>query len=161
MASVNLPFAALLFVCAVRGLAAAQAPLCSQNKELEQVALRLQFTPDPGSQAAPLDFRFRFASCRVEERDDHGNRIIPRAVRAYFDSRAGYGLSVATAQGAAASAVTLVQNLDGSYLVAGTLGDHANGRLSSAAIDLGPVSIADFRGNAKILHGAAVLRPER
>lgn len=46
-------------------------------------------------------------------------------------------------------------------MVAGTFGEHANARLSSGSIDLGPVSIADFRGNAKVLHGTAVLRAER
>lgn len=155
-------FAMLAFATAVFWLAAtpaaAQVSPCSQNKELEAVALRLQFTPDSG---APLDFRFRFSSCRVETTDDRGNRIPAQAVRAYFDSAKGYGLAVTTLAGASASSVVLVQQIDSGYMVAGTLGSHASAQLAAAPIDLGPVTIADFRGNAKVLHGTATLKPEK
>lgn len=152
----------LAFASAVLWLAAApavaQVSPCSQNKELEGVALRLQFTPDSG---ATLDFRFRFSSCRVETTDDRGNRIPAQAVRAYFDAAKGYGLAVTTPAGASASSVVLVQQIESGYMVAGTLGSHANPKLATSPIDLGPVSIADFRGNAKVLHGTATLKAEK
>jgi hypothetical protein len=148
-----------LLLTVAAGSASAQS-LCAQNRDLDSVTLRLVFTPE--SPGATIEYRFRFASCRVEDRNAQGDPIAPQAVRAYFDARAGYGLSVTTVSGSGRSSLVLVQQMDSSgYMIAGTLGEHATNRLSSGAIDLGPVSIADFRGPAKISHGTAVLRAER